>query len=59
MFVDKFPESNDIARFTALAITTNNIVCDDFLKPKTETLKSWNITAYLKESKARIKEKQK
>ena len=46
MFVAKFPESNDIARLTALAITTNNIVCDDFLKPKTETLKSWNITAY-------------
>ena len=46
MFVDKFPESNDIARFIALSITTNNIVCDDFLKPKTETLKSWNITDY-------------
>ena len=45
MFVDKFPEANDIARLTALAITTNNIVCDDFLNPKTETLKSWNITA--------------
>ena len=45
MFVDKFPEANDIARLTALAITTNNIVCDDFLNPKTEKLKSWNITA--------------
>lgn len=45
MFVDKFPEANDIARLTALAITTNNIVCDDFLNPKTETIKSWNITA--------------
>lgn len=45
MFVDKFPEANDIARLTALAIATNNIVCDDFLNPKTETLKSWNITA--------------
>ena len=41
MFVDKFHEANDIARFIALAIATNNIVCDDFLKPKTETLKSW------------------
>ena len=46
MFVDKFPEANDFARITALAIATNNIVCDDFLNPKTETLKSWNITAY-------------
>lgn len=44
MFVDKFPESNDISRLTALAITTNNIVCDDFLKSKTGKLKSWNIT---------------
>ena len=46
MFVDKFPETNGFARITALAIATNNIVCDDFLNPKTETLKSWNITAY-------------
>lgn len=46
MFVDKFPEANGFARITALAIATNNIVCDDFLNPKTETLKSWNITAY-------------
>lgn len=58
MFVDKFPEANDIARLTALAITTNNIVCDDFLNPKTETLKSWNITAYGKEAEARLKELQ-
>lgn len=46
MFVDKFPEANGFARITALAIATNNIVCDDFLNPKTETFKSWNITAY-------------
>ena len=46
MFVDKFPEANGFARITALAIATNNIVCDDFLNPKTETMKSWNITAY-------------
>ena len=46
MFVDKFPEANGFARITALAIATNNIVCDDFLNPKTETVKSWNITAY-------------
>ena len=45
MFVDKFPEANDIARLTALAIATNNIVCDDALNPKTETVKSWGITA--------------
>ena len=45
MFIDKFPEANGFARITALAIATNNIVCDDFLNPKTETLKPWNITA--------------
>ena len=45
MFVDKFPEANDIARLTALAIATNNIICDDFLNPQTETLKSWGCTA--------------
>lgn len=41
MFVDKFPEANDIARLTALAIATNNIVCDDFLNAHTETVKRW------------------
>ena len=45
MFVDKFPEANGFARITALAIATNNIVCDDALNPKTETVKSWGITA--------------
>ena len=45
MFVDKFPEASDIARLTALAIATNNIICDDFLNPQTETLKSWGCTA--------------
>ena len=45
MFIDKFPEANGFARITALAIATNNIVCDDFLNPKTETVKSWGITA--------------
>ena len=52
MFVDKFPEANDFARITALAIATNNIICDDFLNPRTETLKSWNITADEKYVKA-------
>lgn len=45
MFIDKFPEANSFARITALAIATNNIVCDDALNPKTETVKSWGITA--------------
>lgn len=45
MFIDKFPEANGFARITALAIATNNIVCDDALNPKTETVKSWGITA--------------
>lgn len=45
MFVDKFQEANGFARITALAIATNNIVCDDFLNPKTETVKSLGITA--------------
>ena len=57
MFVDKFPEANGFARITALAIATNNIVCDDFLNPKTETLKSWNITAYGKYVKTIKKER--
>lgn len=52
MFVDKFPEANDFARFTALAIATNNIVCDDALNPQTETLKSWGCTADEKYVKA-------
>ena len=45
MFVDKFPEVSDFARITALAIARNNIVCDDFLNPQTETVKSWGIMA--------------
>ena len=52
MFVDKFPESNDFARITALAIARNNIICDDFLNPQTETLKSWGCTADEKYVKA-------
>lgn len=52
MFVDKFPEANDIARLTALAIATNNIICDDFLNPQTETLKSWGCMADEKYIKA-------
>ena len=52
MFVDKFSEENDIARLTAIAIDTNNIICDDFLNPQTETLKSWGCTADEKYVKA-------
>ena len=52
MFVDKFPEANDFARITALAIARNNIICDDFLNPKTETVKSWGCTADEKYVKA-------
>lgn len=32
MFVDKFPDSNDFARLTALAIVNNNIICGDSLE---------------------------
>ena len=52
MFVDKFPEANDFVRITALAIARNNIICDDFLNPQTETLKSWGCTADEKYVKA-------
>ena len=52
MFVDKFPEVSDFARITALAIARNNIICDDFLNPQTETLKSWGCTADEKYVKA-------
>lgn len=39
-----FPNANDFALLTALAITNNNIVCDDFLNPKTEIVKALGIT---------------
>lgn len=52
MFVDKFPEANDIAIIFALAIVNNNIICDDFLNPQTEKLKSWGVTADIKYVKA-------
>ena len=52
MFVDKFPEASGFVRITALAIATNNIICDDFLNPQTETLKSWGCTADEKYVKA-------
>ena len=45
MFLAKFQSANEYAEFFAWAIVSNNIVCDDFLNPQTETLKSWNITA--------------
>lgn len=52
MFLAKFPNANEYAEFFAWAIVSNNIVCDDFLNPQTETLKSWNITADEKYVKA-------
>lgn len=36
-----FPQANNFAILTALAITNNNIVCDDSLNPKTEKVKKW------------------
>ena len=52
MFLAKFQSANEYAEFFAWAIVSNNIVCDDFLNPQTETLKSWNITADEKYVKA-------
>ena len=45
MFLAKFQSANEYAEFFAWAIVSNNIVCDDFLNPQTETLKSWGCTA--------------
>lgn len=45
LFKQYFPKANDFAILMALAITNNNIVCDDMLNPKTEIVKSWGITA--------------
>lgn len=61
MFLAKFPNANEYAEFFAWAIVSNNIVCDDFLNPQTETLKSWNITADEKYVKAieKIKKREK
>ena len=52
MFLAKFPNANEYADFFAWAIVSNNIVCDDFLNPQTETLKSWGCTADEKYVKA-------
>ena len=52
MFIAKFPNANEYAEFFAWAIVSNNIVCDDFLNPQTETLKSWGCTANGKYVKA-------
>ena len=52
MFLAKFPNANEYAEFFAWAIVSNNIVCDDFLNPQTETLKSWGCTADEKHVKA-------
>ena len=45
MFLAKFQSANEYAEFFAWAIVSNNIVCDDFLNPQTEMLKSWGSTA--------------
>ena len=52
MFLAKFQSANEYAELFAWAIVSNNIVCDDFLNPQTEMLKSWNITADEKYVKA-------
>ena len=52
MFLAKFPNANEYAENVAWAIVSNNIVCDDFLNPQTETLKSWGCTADEKYVKA-------
>lgn len=42
LFKQYFPKANDFALFFALAITSNNIICDDFLNPHTEAVKKWH-----------------
>ena len=61
MFLAKFQSANEYAEIFAGAIVSNNIVCDDFLNPQTETLKSWGCTAdekYVKTIKKKSQEKQ-
>ena len=45
MFVDKFTEANSFAYLSAWCVVNSHIICDDALNPKTETVKSWGITA--------------
>ncbi len=45
VYREHFPNANDFAMSFARAITRSHIVCDDFLNPQTETVKSWGITA--------------
>lgn len=45
IYKEHFPNANDFAMSFARAILQNNIICDDFLNPQTETVKSWGITA--------------
>lgn len=45
VYKEHFPEANDFAMSFARAIMRSHIVCDDFLNPQTETVKSWGITA--------------
>lgn len=42
LFKQYFPKANDFALTVALAITNNNIICDDFLNPHTESVKKWH-----------------
>ena len=59
VYKEHFPEANDFAMSFARAIVESHIICDDCLNPKTETVKSWGITAdegyvrYLKKRKNR------
>ena len=49
LYKEHFPKANDFAILTALAITNNNIVCDDFLNPHTETVKKWKEDSEIKQ----------
>lgn len=42
LYKENFPNANNFAVSMALAIANNNIICDDFLNPKTEIVKAWH-----------------
>lgn len=45
VYKERFPNATDVAIKTAIAVVRYNIVCDDFLNPKTEAVRSWGVTA--------------
>ena len=45
VYIERFPNATDVAIKTAIAVVRYNIVCDDFLNPKTEAVRSWGVTA--------------